>query len=195
MKISNQALITTLAVILIIISDSCQGRRGNPVPSDSQIFTNADGFSFTLPDNWQDVTRDKPGEIVQSMNPSIMFVAIAELPDENALFSISAYDMGEIMTIDSAFMKSVNTKGTISGEPVVNYRVIDHGTRSRDDKILRYKISFNPETKYSIIYYIMKNDASRYLYELKAVCESEAALAGLQESLEEVVVSSGFSEQ
>jgi hypothetical protein len=184
-----------LAVILIIISGSCQGRGGNQVTSDSQIFTNADGFSFALPDNWRDVTGNDLGEIVRSTNPSIMFVAIAERPDENALISISAYDMGETMTIDSAFMKSVNTKGTISGETVVNYRVIDHGIRSRDDKILRYKISFNPETKYSIIYYVMKNDASRFLYELKAVCESEAALAGLQESLEEVVVSSGFSEQ
>ncbi|MBE0673647.1 MAG: hypothetical protein IH591_03210 [Bacteroidales bacterium] len=195
MKTSRQVLITALVVFLIIISGSCQSRHGTPVPSDTQIFTNADGFSFALPDNWRDVTGNDLGEIVRSTNPSIMFVAIAELPDENALFSVSGYDMGETMTIDSAFMKSLNTKGTLSGEPLVNYRVIDHGIRSRDDKILRYKISFNPETKYSIIYYIMKNHASRFLYELKAVCESEAALTGLQESLEEVVMSSGFSER
>ena len=141
------------------------------------------------------MTYNDLGEIVRTMNPSIVFVAIVKLPDENAFFSISAYDMGETMTIDSAFMKSLNTQGTISGEPVVNYRVIDHGIRSRDDKILRYKISFDPETKYSIIYYIMKNDASRLLYELRTVCESEAALKGLQESLEKVVISSDFSEQ
>ena len=182
-------------IILISLIFGCQSRRGTPAPSDGQIFTNADGFSFELPENWKVMTGTDLGEMARAMNPSIMFVAIAELPDEKALFSLSINDMGETIPIDSAYVKSVNSQGTFSGESVNNYRIIDHGIRNRDDKILRYKISFNPETKYSIMYYVMKNDTSRFLYELKAVCEYETNLAGLQESLESIILSSGFSVQ
>ena len=96
------------------------------------------------------------------------------------------------MYIDTAFYRNIQYRATIAGEPVNDYQIIDHGKKPVNDKILRYKISHNPEIGYSIIYYVMKDDYSNILYEFKTVSLSESSLTTHQEFLEGIVVSSGF---
>lgn len=182
-------------LLTLILSGSCHTTNPKRALPENITYTNNDGFSFSLHGNCRDVTMHELGIALRDVNPAIIFVAIVELPDENSIFSVSTYDLGETMPLDSAFLKSVHFTATLAGEPVSDYRTVDYSIKNRNDKNLYYKISFNPETKYSVIYYVMKNDNSDILYELKAVSQSEDRLYVIQALLEDVVISSGFNDQ
>lgn len=178
--------------LVLLLFISCDITHTKSALPEEETYVNGYGFSIDLPGNCRDVTQDDLGIALRKVEPHIIFLAIVELPDQRSLFSIKAFELGEAMPIDSAFIDNVNHKATFAGKPIPDYRVIDYGVRKRNNRRLHYKISFNPQTKYNVIYWVMKNDNSHILYEFGARCDSEAKLPGMQEFLEKVVLSSRF---
>jgi len=182
-------------LLVILASFSCNNPGTRKAGPEEKPYTNSDGFRFDLPGNCRDVTLDEVGVALRDVNPAIIFVAIAELPDENTVFSVSAYDLGVTMPIDSVFRKNLHFHSTVAGEPVADYKTVDYGIRNRDNKKMYYKISYNPETKYSVIYYVIQNDNADISYEFKIICQSEDKLTDIQEFLEEIALSARFNDQ
>jgi hypothetical protein len=158
-----------IVLLLLIICNSSVNRDLNTLISYIDDF----GFGFDLPASCYDITDGELGQSLIEINPTIEFIAKVELDFGNTLFSVSAYDLKKITTIDSAFSQAVNYRGMLGEIPVSNYKLTDYGKERFNDKDFRYKISCTDDRIYNIMYYFMREDLSNVLYEIKLISPSE----------------------
>lgn len=185
--------IILIVIGLIILNVDCKN-SSNPDGTVTCVnYQNADGFNFYFPKDFNNLIEEDLGRTMRELNPSLTFIALVPFTFGNGLFSVSIYDLSIETTIDSAFIKSVNHKATIIDEGQVdNYELIDYGVKESNDKFLRYKISFTGNISYNIMYYFMKDNYSRYLYELKMICPSQDNIEEVKSFLESVAWTAGF---
>lgn len=129
---------------------------------------------------------------VKKANNKLLYLTVLKLDGKSAPLSVSKYPSAETKTIEQAF-KENETYRPPNSESF--YRILEHGEAKRGGKILRYKITeitFESGGKTnSILYYFMKGDASKELYELKVVCDPER-LAAFKELAEKIALSVSF---
>lgn len=148
-------------------------------------------FEFELPD----YCIPLPESFMEAMKPLNEFVVYgANCNDENtnALLSVSIYDGEAPASIEDAFEETVNTVGgsNLNMNPSA-YRLIDFKTYDKDGRTLRYKISLSDGEVYSIMFYFMKNDHGKDLFELKGVTRHDS-LADAFKLLEKAALSAEF---
>ena len=176
---------------IFIFSSSKNPQKGKDNPP-SMTYIEVQGFGFNIPKDCENITDHELGKLLKQINPAIDFVAKVNFPFGISLFSVSTYDAGEKIHIDTAFIETVNFRATLSEGTVDNYRLVDYGIRRFNKKVLRYKISCVEDSSYSIMYYFMRDDYSRYLNEIKLTCSSQSNLKASQDFLEKIALTANF---
>lgn len=186
--------------IAVIIINACLflGSCGHKVKSGDYVtwttYEDDTGFRFDLPEYCENLTEDDLGKAIMSSNPTMEFIALAKLPFGNTLLSVSVYDLGEITLIDSALARTIRyVPEEVSNNSADRYKLVDNGVKRIDEKDLRYKISCVNDSVYNIMYYFMRGDSSRLLYEIKSACTAQDQIKIIQDLLEEIGLNAAFS--
>lgn len=88
------------------------------------------------------------------------------------MFSVSKYVAEDEMSIEEAFMVSVETIANIDIDSLTdNFKLIDYKEYKVQGKTLRYKISEHYNRVNAIMYFFMKDNYSNELYEIKITTE------------------------
>jgi tetratricopeptide (TPR) repeat protein len=150
------------------------------------------GFSFYLPKGCKNITDDELGRLLKEANPNLCYIAEVSFSFGNELFGVSCYNKGKEINIDTAFLETVKHIATLPNEPAENYKVVNYGIRKYDEKVLRFKISCVKDSVYSIMYYFMKDNYSRFLYEMKLTCRKHNDLKTTQNYLEKIALTANY---
>lgn len=192
--LSDNCLVLILITLSFLMCGSCNNsKKGNDKVSNGTYF-DTHGFSFKIPKDCENITNDELGKLLKQGNPSIDYLAKVAFPFGNSLFSVSTFVNEEKIYMDSAFIKTVNYVATLRGDTVKNYRLVDYGIKKLNNKILRYKISCAYDSVYSVMYYFMKDDYSRFMNEMKITCRGQNNLKTVQNYLEKIALTVNFKE-
>ncbi len=106
---------------------------------------------------------------LQQMNETVVYATILyTAKNEKILFTTSRYINEEAILIDSAFNETV--QHIPEGMEEI-YMLVDYGKYNKDGRALRFKQSkiriANGKEVFNIMYYFMKDDRSKEMYEIK----------------------------
>ena len=149
----------------LIILVSC-----NKNVSENAKLVRIDGnqFEFELPIESKELDEDFKNLMLQ-FNDKILYIAICDTSGTKDLFTVSKYIAKNKMSIEEAFIESVETTTNLNTDSLTdNFQLIDYRTYEVDGIKIRYKISKHFDKVYTIMYYFMKDDYSNELYEIKS---------------------------
>ncbi len=173
---------------------SCGDRTRTGESVTWTTYEDESGFRFDLPDYCENLNEDELGKTIIASNPAIEFVALVKYSFGNSLLSVSVFDLGEITLLDTAFLRTVHYVPEEVDMTDDCYSLVDYGVKTINDKILRYKISCLNDSVYNIMYYFMKGDSSRIIYEIKSACTSHDQIPIVRDLLEEIGLTTTFND-
>jgi len=129
---------------------------------------------------------------VKSSNNDAIYCAILRINNQNSPFVVSKYISAVPETIEHAFERSVNFKPIVSDS---KYKIVKSESYKKEGKYLYCKISQitfeSGKSVHNIMFYVMQNNKSNNLYELKISCKPEETIANKQ-CLEKIALSAIF---
>jgi hypothetical protein len=194
-KFVSSCLLIVILILLAISNNNCRNAAKTNRNLNYINYSDKFGFSFNIPKEYSVVTADELNEM-REMNQTLAFVAIVSFPFGNRAFSVSAYDLHEETSIDTAFARTVRHVPITADESRSGkYKVLGHGKWEFYGKTLRYKFSLNinqKDTLFNIMYYYMKNDFSDILYETKIIASSENEIETVTDFLDNIALTVMF---
>jgi hypothetical protein len=146
----------TLAIMLVFVNiTSCNNKV-----KEYQIENH---LSFDCPlkiDSAADIFN-----VIKSINPNTIYFGVCTKDDDRYMISISKYTSDEPMSIDTAFFDY--TANEIPDNNMGEYQILDAGKYVKDNYTYYRKISCSNGTIANVMFYMMKENKSNYLYEFK----------------------------
>jgi hypothetical protein len=103
--------------------------------------------------------------VVKSINHNTIYFGVCNKNDEHYMITISKYTADDPMSIDTAFFDY--TAYEKPDNAMEDYKILSSGKYVKDNHTFYRKISCNNGTVVNVMYYLMKNNKSNYLYEFK----------------------------
>ena len=103
--------------------------------------------------------------VVKSLNPNTIYFGVCTKDDDRYMISISKYTADNPMSIDTAFFDYTAYEKPYNA--MEDYKILSSGKYVKDNRTFYRKISCNNGTVVNVMYYLMKNNKSNYLYEFK----------------------------
>jgi len=179
-------LLCIMAAILMLVACS---KNNNENAKLIQI--DSKQFEFALPKDSKELDEAFKNTMIQ-VNSNILYMAICDTNDAKYLFMVSKYMLNTKTSIEEAFAQTVKPTTNPNTDSLTDHlQLIDYKTYDVQGKTIRYKISKHFDTVYTIMYYFMKDDSSKELYEIKTTA-NQNNLAKAQHFLEKVALSVEF---
>lgn len=181
-KMKNLLFIVSVSIAVV----SCNSNH--VVENVKSIRIDNNKFEFELPKASKEIGGDLRKALLQA-NSNILYYAICDTSGSKYMFSVSKYVAENEMTIEEAFMISVETTTNINTDSLTdNFQLIDYKEYIVQGKTLRYKISEHFNKVNAIMYYFMKDNYSNELYEIK-ISTKKSELTKSLNFMEEVALS------
>ncbi len=139
--------------------------------SNKSICTDRDKFCFQL--SFEQIDLPELFDKLYVINKNLIYLTGLNVASNKTLFSVSKYVNQKDISFDSAFSMTVNYVPKVGSFNNSDYHLLDFGKYKVNGKELRYKISNPLENEISIMYYFMKGNSSKEMYEIKATCNRE----------------------
>ena len=179
--------ILSLAICLVITS--CCGNRDREVKTDYEYTVN-NSFAFNLP--LKADTAETLLALIREINPNILFMRQVNLlpGEEKVPLVVSCYTEQYPMDLDTAFF--VHTADFPSrGVDGFTSLPQSHSRYEKEGKTFYRKVSCMNDQVVNVMYYAMKNNRDRNMYELKMSGPVKDSTA-IMDFLEGVMAGSAF---
>ena len=176
-------LLFIMTALIIVVSCS-----KNISENVKLVSIDSNQFEFELPKESKEFDEDFKNLMLQHNN-KILYIALCDTNETKDLFLVSKYIAKNKMSIEEAFIESVETTTNLNTDSLTeNFQLIDYRTYEVDGITIRYKISKHFDKVYTIMYYFMKDDYSNELYEIKS-STNENGLSNAKKFMETVALS------
>ena len=172
-----------IAATLILMLSECNDS------SQSRVVLNHE-FSFTLPFIYE--ANSELLDVVHEVNSDVIGFYLLDLKDiPNTTMTVSCYIASVPMTLHDAFLKeTVPAKPDNLGSLSNDYKLISFDHYTKSGKSLYLKVSSPMSGICNVMYYFMKNNYDKSMYEIKVAGNEadQAILKNLAEKLAMTVV-------
>jgi len=146
----------SLGLLMIFICASSCKNKTNPYQIKDQL-------SFDCP-----LKIDSATELfytLKSINPNVIFFGVINNSDGQYLLSVSKYTADEPTSMDTAFFEY--TAQEIPANSMGEYKILSADKYIKNNITYYRKISCSYERVSNVMFYLMRENKSKYMYELK----------------------------
>ena len=149
-------VLSALGLLLVLVyTSSCSNKI--------KTYQIKDQLSFDCP-----VKIDSAPElftILKSINKNVVYFGVINNNDNRYMLSVAKYTADDPTTIDTAFFEY--TANERPDNQMDEYQILGAGKYVKGNYTYYRKISCNNETIANVMFYVMKENKSNYLYEFK----------------------------
>ncbi|MFM7014788.1 MAG: hypothetical protein ACKOX3_00530 [Bacteroidota bacterium] len=149
-------IFASLSLLFIFIYSSSCNHKAKSYQINNQL-------SFDCPVKID--TAPELFNVLKSINKNVIYFGIINNNDNRYLISVAKYKADEPTTIDTAFFDY--TANEVPENNIGDYQILSAGKYEKDNHTYYRKISCSNGTIVNVMFYLMKENKSNYLFEFK----------------------------